>query len=472
MNAATPSSEHFWPTLRRWALGAAGALVAIVLASALALTVLSPGDAELARRAARAMTDALGAPVSVGMLSWQVLPQPQVVLLDVAISQPTSADEPGEGEAPVGRKAGPIALQRVTVYPSLSLESLWTRRVHLRRVEVDGATVPQRTLARLKPKTTAAGSPGVGLTAGSMAIDTLAWRGVSWQPRRGPSFLLSGSATIDAQGRPGTAAVQLQDASTPTDVTITRTDADNDAKADAAHWAVKTRVGGGSVDGEVTLTTTGSDLVLSGQLTPKSVEVASAAAAFNRRSPVSGNASGSTTVSGRAAQSDGLGALVRSLRTDTRFAMGRSHLTRFDLNKAVRSLGSDTLGQTPLDSVTGQMITQNTATGMVTRFVGIKARSGVLSAEGEGTVARGMVDATLAVDLIDGVVGVPLRIIGPTNRVKVSVPPSALVGAAVGTAVLPGVGTALGARLGAAVGRLFGNDTPATPSGPAAKRAP
>ena len=61
---------------------------------------------------------------------------------------------------------------------------------------------------------------------------------------------------------------------------------------------------------------------------------------------------------------------------------------------------------------------------------------------------------------MDGVVGVPLTLSGPVSRVKVSVPPGALAGAAVGTAVLPGLGTAIGARIGAALGKIF---TPQTP---------
>ena len=195
------------------------------------------------------------------------------------------------------------------------------------------------------------------------------------------------------------------------------------------------------------------------------MEVASALAAFNRRSAVRGKASGTSVVSARAPRNAGLGALAMSLQTDTRFTMGASELTRFDMSKAVRSLGADTLGHTPLDSITGQMTTRNTPNGLLTRFIDVKARSGALSAVGGATLGQGQVDATLAVDLVDGVVGVPLRITGPTSKVRVSVPPSALAGAAVGTAVLPGVGTAVGARLGAALGRLFGpSSAPAAPA--------
>ena len=64
-------------------------------------------------------------------------------------------------------------------------------------------------------------------------------------------------------------------------------------------------------------------------------------------------------------------------------------------------------------------------------------------------------------DLIGGLVGVPLRVTGPVNAVKVSVAPGVLAGAVVGTAVLPGIGTALGVRVGAALGKLFGSEAPA-----------
>ena len=145
-------------------------------------------------------------------------------------------------------------------------------------------------------------------------------------------------------------------------------------------------------------------------------------------------------------------------------------MLRFDLDKAIRTVGSDTQGQTPLDSITGSVTTQNTANGMVIDFHNIKAASGLLSATGQGRLANRQLDAEVSVDLVEGVVGVPLRLTGPVNAVKVSVPPGVLAGAAVGTAVLPGVGTVLGARLGAALGKLFGSEAP--PGGVPTRRKP
>ena len=146
---------------------------------------------------------------------------------------------------------------------------------------------------------------------------------------------------------------------------------------------------------------------------------------------------------------------MQALHTQTPFTMGPSTLLRFDLSKAVSSFGKEHNGQTPLDAVSGQLDTQNTADGMVIGLTRLKAGSGVLTASGKVSLLNRNIDAELAVDLVDGVVGIPLIIKGPLEKVSVSVPNGALAGAAVGTALLPGVGTAIGARLGAALGNIF-----------------
>ena len=87
-------------------------------------------------------------------------------------------------------------------------------------------------------------------------------------------------------------------------------------------------------------------------------------------------------------------------------------------------------------------------------FKVIKARSGKLSVSGDATLANRRIEAELAVDLVDGIVGVLLVIYGPTGNVQLSVPKGAVAGAVVGTALLPGIGTAIGARVGAAVGKF------------------
>ena len=499
-------TPHQRITPRTWILGIAAALATIGMASVLLMTAFFPDNNALAQRAAQALEDAVGSPVTIGALHWQLLPVPRVELLDVAIHQPrqsalpeahkpparpnavrlpdptassgkVDAEQPRPGQAGVqpsadaggtgGRTAGPIALQRVTLLPAISLANLWNRTVQLRRVEVDGANVPQRTLARLKntmtPGSTPTSAAAPSFTLSPIPIEMLTWHRVVWKPHYGASFVLSGEATFDPQWRPRTAVLQLLEATTTTELNLSRTDPENAGQSANARWSVKSRIGGGTADGEITLVKAGNDLVLAGKLTSQSVQLVSALAAFNRQSVVQGKVSGNTAVSARAAQSAGLRALAANLETDTRFNMGAGELRRFDMGRAIRSAGTDTLGQTPLDSIIGRMTTRNTPDGMITRFVDVKARSGVLTVDGSGTVAQGRVNAELAVDIVDGVAGLPLRITGPTNKVTVSVPPAALAGAALGTAVLPGIGTIVGARLGSALGRLFGgNAAPVT----------
>ena len=124
-------------------------------------------------------------------------------------------------------------------------------------------------------------------------------------------------------------------------------------------------------------------------------------------------------------------------------------------------MGIDHAGKSPLDSITGQLDTQNTPDGLVVDFSRIKATSGALSASGKARVVNSRIDAEFAVDLVDGLVGVPLKISGPLAQVQVqvqvSVPASAVAGAVIGTTVVPGIGTAIGARIGSAKGQIFGS---------------
>ena len=96
-----------------------------------------------------------------------------------------------------------------------------------------------------------------------------------------------------------------------------------------------------------------------------------------------------------------------------------------------------------------------------------------LSASGNVRVFRQQLEGELAVDLVDGVVGIPLKMSGTVEEPKLAMTGGALAGAAVGTAVLPGVGTAIGARVGGQVERLL-DEEPAKPPGesPAAPAKP
>ena len=80
---------------------------------------------------------------------------------------------------------------------------------------------------------------------------------------------------------------------------------------------------------------------------------------------------------------------------------------------------------------------------------------------------RRKLDGELAIDLVGGVVGIPLKISGTVEEPVLSMTAGAVTGAAVGTAVLPGVGTAIGARVGQQVERLLGEPPKASGQSPA-----
>ena len=434
---------------RKWLIGLGIAVGICVLLGAVLLTLI-PSDAVLAQRLSAALEDAAGVKVSVGAVHWHLRPLPVVVIEDLVTDQPH-----------------PVALKKLTLYPDVG--ALWQRRIKLDLVELEGARVPQQSLrglggaARSGKAITADTKPGEsGWTLDELPLSRFVFRDVSWVSRSGVAAVYDGQADFDAGWRPRTAQLRRPGTKLVTDLSLSR-------QGQQDRWAVLLNAGGGTGHGELQVKTLPNGrLHLTGKLQPKNIEVAGAVQAFNRRPAVAGLASGTTILS-----ADGLNAaeLARSLHTQTTFTMGPSTLLRFDLDKAVRSLGKAHDGQTRIDSVTGQLDTQNTADGMLIDFTRVKATSGALSASGKARLLNRHIDAELAIDLVDGIVGIPLKINGPLDKVTVSAPAGAVAGAVVGTAVLPGVGTAIGARLGAAVSRLFG-PAPAPERGKAATPAP
>jgi uncharacterized protein involved in outer membrane biogenesis len=419
---------------KKWMV-AAGVLLALLVGAWLALLMLLPNDEELAAKASVELEARLGVPVAVGSLGWRLFPIPAVVVQDVATRQPQA-----------------ITLRKLTLHPSLP--ALFDGRLQFDSAELEGAVLPQLSLRAL--------DKGAGAPQGNPDATVLArfvFRDVTWISRRGMAVVFDGEVDFDPAWRPRQAHMRRPGVSPATDLRLTR-------QGQEDRWTTQIRVGGGTADGEVQIKTRDKGrLRLEGALKPQGVEVASALAAFNRRSVISGEASGDTSL---LADGDTVGELAQTLHTKTIFSMRRATLLRFDLDKAVRSLGKDHAGQTPLDTVTGQMDTQNTPQGMVVTYTGVKATSGALTASGQARVANRQIESEFAVDLVDGVIGVPLKVSGPFEDVKVSAPTGAVAGAAVGTAVLPGIGTAIGARIGASLGKIFSPDTaPARP--PAAR---
>jgi uncharacterized protein involved in outer membrane biogenesis len=422
---------------RKWLAGLAVAAGAVLLAVALLLRLV-PSDAELAQRIEAILTDASGVKVSVGAVRWQLRPLPVVVLENLATDQPH-----------------PVVLKKLSLYPNIS--ALWQRRIRLDLMELEGAVLPQQSLRALgsmatlaqpvQALATGAKPDEAGWTLDELPVSRFVFRDVSWVSRSAMAVVYDGQADFDAGWRPRTAQLRRPDAKVATDLSLSR-------QGQQDRWSVLLNAGGGTANGDLQVQTLpNSRLRLAGKLQPKGIEVASAIAAFNRRPAIAGKATGTTSLS-----ADGLNVvgLAQSLHTQTSFTVAPGTLLHFDLNKAVRSLGKAHDGQTRLDSVTGQLDTQNTADGMLINLTRIKATSGVLSASGKARLLNRQIDAEVAVDLVDGLVGVPLTITGTLDKVTVSAPAGTVAGAVVGTAVLPGLGTAIGARLGAAVNRMFG----------------
>ena len=420
----------------KWMI-AAGVLLVGLGAVWLALVRLVPGDEELARRVAADLQSRLGVAVKIGALRWKLLPVPAVLLEDVTTSQPD-----------------PIVLKKLTLYPSLT--DLIDGRLKVERAEVETAVLPQLALRGLN---NAGESASLGSTA--TPLERVVFRDVTWISRFGRRLVFEGEVEFDPNWRPRDVQLRRPGVEPLTSLRLGR-----QGKED--RWTTRISLGGGTANGEIQLETRANGrLHLTGTLQPQGVEVSSALAAFGRRSMVSGKASGNT---GLSATGDTIGDLAQTLHTRTSFSMGKGTQLKIDVDKAIRSLGKERAGQTAMDAITGQLDTQNTAKGMVVRLSSLRAASGVFSASGGAKIANRQVEGEFAVDLVDGIVGVPLQVSGPLDKVEISVPRSAVVGAAVGTAILPGVGTAVGARLGAALGQIF---TPGTPSDqPAARKKP
>ena len=421
----------------KWLLGAGIALSVLGLLAVVAVRMI-PSDEELRLRASAELETALGVPVSVGALHWQLLPSPRVVVENAATTQ-----------------TQPIEVKKLTVY--LDTTALMQRRLKVERAELEGGVLPQLSLRGLGSKApteatqkSEAQKPEKPekFTVDELPLAQVSFRDVTWISRNGVRIVFDGDAVFDAGWRPHTAQIRRPDITPPADLTLTRQGQDD-------RWEARINLGGGTAHGELQLQPRDKGgLRLSGKFQPQDIEVESALRAMNRRSVVAGKASGETTLS---ASGDTPAELARSLHTTTSFTMGRSTLLRFDLDRAIRSLGKEHAGKTPLDSITGQLDTQNSAQGMVVSLSRLKTSSGALSASGKARIANRKIDAEFSVDLVDGVIGVPLVLSGPVNKIQVSVPAGALAGAAAGTVVLPGIGTAIGARIGAALGKIFGS---------------
>lgn len=428
------------PPRRSWlrrGLLAAGLLLG---SAVLLLAWLWPDEQQLIRRVETEAAQRLGVPVRIGRLQWHLRPLPEVVLEEIATAQ-----------------ADPITIARLRVQPEL--RSLPGGDYRFALVQVEGAVVPQLSLRdfRGRDRSRPDEDAGDGQAAVGVPLERFVFRDLVWVERHGRRLTYQGRIDFDPSWRPRTAELERPGVQPAARLELQR-------EGGADQWQIRIAIGGGSADGRAALAP-GADgvLRLSGNLQPRAIEIQTALAALQRRSPLSGRASGRTVLQ---AQGRTAGELARSLATDTAFTVEQAVVLRFDLDKVVRSRGKDRAGQTPLDSLSGRMQTQNTEDGTRYRFTGVQARAGAYSAGAEATLYRRQVQAEGRLELPGGVLDLPFTVSGPVQSPRLSVPDGFFAGAAVGTVLLPGIGTVLGAKVGAALGKVLGDDPPAAGSAP------
>ena len=437
-------------TQHRLALGVAAVLGLIVLLAGAVLLWL-PGEADMAARLATEFEQRTGIGLRIGTLHVGLLPRPVVSVSDLATQQKQ-----------------PITVRRIDI--QFSWSALLHRRLQIAHIEVEGALLPRVSVREFRGRgddldRMSAGNIGVGLlTLAPIPVEQLGFRDVQWIDRRGIALAYDGRIDFDLGWRPRHAEVVRP--GTAASVTLML---DHEARASGQtaadgvdRWRVAIDAGGGTCNGQAMLETLASGRWrVTAQLEPRNIDVTRLVEAFGRHSAIAGRLHGKTELRMEAASP---GSLVRTLHTRTPFTVKPATLLRFDLAKAVRTAGTSRDGQTSLDELGGTLDTQATDDGTQLRLTKLKARSGLLTASGSATVLDRKLSGEVAVDVVDGIVGVPLKIGGTTEAPELSMTGASLTGAAIGTAVLPGVGTAIGARIGQKVGQLLGGSARKTTS--------
>lgn len=400
------------------------------------------GSADFKARVEREALKSLGVDVTVGAIEVSVWPKPAVVVTGIAVQTSPA-----------------LSLAYVSVRPELGrlLWGDWSAG----SVLVRDAKLPQHGIDALlfllsKPKQLAQAPQGLEAKNTPQTAETwfpreLLLENITWVNAKGLAMTVDLQADINPQGQPDTVSAQvLEGFLHGSTAQLTRQD---------QVWTVALNVGGGTVKGPVEFqvpTQPGGAYVLKGQLETLGVEVASLSTAAT---PVlSGRLDASTTLSARTTQVDELSDVLTS---QSQFTVKNALLHGIDLAKAVKTLGTSRGGNTPLDVLAGQVVTQ----GREIRLSNLVASSGVLSATGQVNVAAsralsGQVNVNLAASQLGGTVGVPLEVGGTLDAPQVNLSRSALIGAAIGTVLLPGVGTGAGAsvgdKLGEGIRKLFG----------------
>ena len=390
-----------------------------------------PSDEQLAARLTQEFSERTGIELKIGRLHWTLFPSPRIVIEEIATVQEE-----------------PIRARRLSA--TMRWRAVFAKEARIDSVEADGVAVPRESTLAFRGK----GGAGVSESAGSWKLaDTplahLRINDATWVDRRNIALSYDGNIDFDPNWRPRMAELSRRDASPPARLRLMRENGED-------RWRALVDVADGTANGSVILEVADNgQLSIRAQLAPRNLDVELLVKSFGRSAPISGKVSGETEID---TQGGGVSDLTRNLHTRTRFTVSPAALTKFDLAKAVKTAGVSRGGRTPLDQLTGTLDTQATGDGTQMRYTDLKARSGLLTATGSARILNRKLDGEAAVDIVDGVVGVPLKLGGTLDAPELSLTGGALAGATVGTAVLPGVGTAIGARIGQQIERIFGSE--------------
>jgi hypothetical protein len=400
--------------------------LAVLLLAAVALALQYwVGSGDFRSRVEREASAALGLPVRLRAVSVGLLPLPSVALDGMAVgSQP------------------PLTLERIEARPVWA--ALLRGRLEIATLVVRKAVVPGPAVAAI-----AAAASRKQRAPGAVAPPAPPGERYAWWPRRarfddlswvdanGNTTAVDAQVAMDDDGRPATASLKvLRGRVAGASATLKR-------EGDA--WLVSADIGGGKLDARLALQPAGAGPAssLQGSYRIANVEV-SALTAPSRT--LTGRLDATGTL--RAPLQD-LGKLRETLATQTRFTVRNAVVHGIDLREAVRTVGLNRGGSTPLDTLSGRLATQGSAM-QLTQLV---ASAGKLSATGNVSMApskalAGTLDVSLAAAATGNAVSVPLQVGGTLDSPSVTLSRGALIGAAIGTVVIPGVGTAPGAHLG------------------------
>ncbi len=414
--------------LRRRLLVASGLLLLLAAAGLLALQHWVASD-EFRLRVEQEAGAALGHKVSLAGVHLILWPLPGVALegLEVRTRQPLQAARielrPAWWSLLRGRLALSTLVVREAVLPQPGIDALLAALQRQRAAQAE-------TL-RLLPRRT--------------VLDR-----VRWVDSRGKAMTLQAEARLDSDAWPEQLELQvLQGRLQGARLALRR--------SAPYRWELSLAVAGGTVQGPLEVQPAageGADFTLQGQLQTRGVELAQltateATAAARAAQPLSGRLEANTRLQARARQPSGV---LEALQTQSRFSVKGGVLQGVDLLKAVQTVGVSRGGQTPLDTLAGQVSSR----GRAIELQNLAASSGALSATGQVSIAPSQqLSGRVAVE-IGGAVGVPLAVGGTVDAPELSLTAGAKIGAALGTVLMPGVGTGAGASVGGKLGELFG----------------